>query len=82
MFLNRKIVVSAVLIIGTPTMAFAQIPNPLDWWFPHQPQQQRNNPSGGQENERHCSMEQQQNSYINQCGELIRGWQDMPVGGG
>lgn len=82
MRLRHKSMFFVVLIVGAPTMALAQIPNPLDWIFPRDQRQQQGNGTSSQGNERHCSMQQQQNSYINQCGELIRGWQDAPVGGG
>jgi hypothetical protein len=83
MRLNRKAVVfAAILAGGVATSAFAQIPNPLDWVFPHHQGQPASAPASSQENDSHCSMDQHENDYINECGELIRGWQGTPVGGG
>ena len=76
------VVFAAILGVALPTAAVAQVPNPLDWIFPHHQIQPASARSQGQGNDGQCSMDQHQNDYINECGELIRGWQDTPVGGG
>ncbi len=78
---KKAVVIVALLSAGVPSAAVAQVPNPLDWIFPHHQAQPGGAPSQGQGNDGHCSMEQRDASYINECGELIRGWQDPPVGG-
>ena len=83
MSIDRKgLVLAAIVGIAVPTAALAQIPNPLDWIFPHHQSQPASAPSQSPDNDGHCSMDQRESDYVNECGELIRGWQDTPVGGG
>jgi hypothetical protein len=80
MRLERKgAALAAAIILGSSTAAFAQIPNPLDWIFPHRQDQPGDQ---GQQNNGGCSTEQQRDPYVNACGEYVPGRIDATPGQG
>jgi len=80
MRLGRICVALAVaLALGSPGAALAQSSNGYDWFAPPPPPQRA---PYYHRYHRHCSLDQREYAYINECGELIPGMWDWFVGSG
>ncbi|MEW6435720.1 MAG: hypothetical protein AB1508_00955 [Pseudomonadota bacterium] len=65
----------AALAFGASGTAFAQSSD--DWFAPPPPPASRHHAHWG--TARHCSLDQRDYAYINECGELIPGiWDPFP----
>jgi hypothetical protein len=67
----------AVLAFGAPGAALAQSPD--DWFAPPPVPESASHRQAHLGTPRHCSLDQREYAYINECGELIPGiWDPFP----
>ncbi len=76
MRLGRVSIAAISLVLGAPGAVFAQSSSD-DWFAPPPPPPGTR--QGQQHYPQHCSLDQREYAYINECGELIPGiWDPIP----